>query len=166
MGEQMMTEKAESIQKDYTGNTWLINKLTEGVTHAESVLQPPFPANCLNWILGHILSRRNTALTLLQAKPFWDESTLTLYKTGSAPITNEQEGHHWDDLLTDLTESQQRLEAALQASTAEVLYRIAETDRGTKPVWEHLEGLHWHETYHMGQLEILRAMALSQRENT
>lgn len=65
-----MTKKAETIKADYTGNTWLINKLADGLTHAESVLQPPFPANCLNWILGHILSRRNTALTLLQAEPF------------------------------------------------------------------------------------------------
>jgi hypothetical protein len=161
-----MTEKAESIQKDYTGNTWLINKLTDGLTHAESVLQPPFPANCLNWILGHILSRRNTALTLLQAKPIWDDAILSLYKTGSAPIANEQEGRHWDDLLADLAESRLRLEAALQASTGDDLARIAETDRGTKPVWEHLAELHWHETYHMGQLEILRAMVLSQRENT
>jgi len=160
-----MTEKAETIQKDYAGNTWLINQLTDGLTHAESALQPPFAANCLNWILGHILSRRNAALTLLQAEPIWDEATLALYKTGSAPITNEQEGRHWDDLLADLAESQQRLETALQTSTAEDLARIAETDRGTKPVWEHLEGLHWHETYHMGQLEILRAMVLSQRES-
>jgi hypothetical protein len=160
-----MTEKAESIQKDYAGNTRLINKLSDGLTHSESVLQPPFPTNCLNWVLGHILSRRNTALTLLQAEPIWDEATLALYKSGSAPITNEQDGRHWDDLLADLTESQQRLEAALQASTVEDLARIAETDRGTKPVWEHLEGLHWHETYHMGQLEILRVMALSPRQN-
>jgi hypothetical protein len=157
-----MNEKAETIKNDYESNTWLITRLTDGLTHAESVLQPPFPANCLNWILGHILSRRNTALTLLPAEPIWDKATLALYKTGSAPITNEQQGCHWDDLLADLAESQQRLEAALAASTAEDLARIAETDRGTKPVWEHLEGLHWHETYHMGQLEILRAMILSQ----
>lgn len=159
-----MNEKAEAIKNDYAGNTWLINKLSDGLTHAESVLQAPFPTNCLSWIVGHILSRRNTALTLLGAEPIWDEATLALYKTGSAPITNERNGRYWDDLLADLTESQQRLEAALQASTDEDLARIAETDRGTKPVWEHLAGLHWHETYHMGQLEILRAMALSQRE--
>lgn len=160
-----MNEKAETIKSDYEGNTWLITRLTDGLTHTESVLQPPFPTNCLNWILGHILSRRNTALTLLQAEPIWDEATLALYKTGSAPIINEQEGRHWDDLRADLAESQQRLEGALQTSTAEILNRIAETDRGTKSVWEHLEGLHWHETYHLGQLEILRAMIVSRRQD-
>ena len=161
----MNTNKAEAIKSAYETNTWLINQLTEGITHGESVFQLPFPANCLNWILGHILSSRNSALTLLQAEPIWDETILALYKSGSAPIIDERGGRRWEELLADLATSQQRLAAALQARTEEDLSRVAETDRGSKPVWQHVEGLHWHETYHVGQLEILRALALSQREN-
>jgi hypothetical protein len=35
----------------------------------------------------------------------------------------------------------------------------AETNRGLKPVAQHLAELHWHETYHTGQLELLRDLA-------
>ena len=61
----MPTSKAQQLIDDYAGNTWLIERHVEGLSHEESVLQPPFPANCLNWVLGHIISRRNSALELL-----------------------------------------------------------------------------------------------------
>jgi hypothetical protein len=69
-----------------------------------------------------------------------------------------------EDLLQDVDETQHRIAAALEACQEADLQRVAETERGAKPVWQHVEGLHWHETYHMGQFQILRNYALSQRE--
>ncbi|NIQ10155.1 MAG: hypothetical protein GWN61_15565, partial [candidate division Zixibacteria bacterium] len=37
------------------------------------------------------------------------------------------------------------------------------TDRGEKPVGQHLSGLAWHETFHTGQLDLLRSLALNQK---
>jgi hypothetical protein len=156
-------EKKRAIQGAYETNTWLIEKLTAGLTHTESVLQLPFPANCLNWILGHVLSRRNTALQLLAAGSLWDEEILSLYRSGSAPITAGENARRFEDLLGDLQESQRRITEALDRSTPEVLETRKETDRGAKPVWQHLEGLHWHETYHVGQLEVLRGFIMAER---
>lgn len=160
----MPTGKAQQLIDDYAGNTWLIERHVEGLSHEESVLQPPFPANCLNWVLGHIISRRNSALELLGAEPIWSEEVMNRYRSGSDPIRSTEEARELPALLQDLAETQGRIAQELKEAPPEKLDEVVETDRGTKPVWEHLAGLHWHETYHTGQLDILRAMALARRE--
>ena len=66
--------------------------------------------------------------------------------------------------VSETAQTQHRIVAALKACQEADLERVAETERGAKPVWQHVEGLHWHETYHMGQFQILRNYALSQRD--
>ena len=41
-----------------------IKRNLEDVTNEESLVQPPGAGNCLNWVLGHIVAARNTALKL------------------------------------------------------------------------------------------------------
>ena len=67
----------------------------------------------------------------------------------------------FDKLLRDLNQSQDRIADYLERISPEALAADGETDRGIKPVAEHLDGLHWHETYHTGQLELLRALVQS-----
>lgn len=161
----MATPEARALITDYEGNTWLIGRHTEGISHAESMMQPPFPANCMNWILGHIISRRNSALEVLDQPPLWDQETKRLYQSGSPALTDADEARDFAHLLDDLEQSQKRLARALENVSDEDLARVAETDRGAKPAGEHLAGFHWHETYHLGQLDILRSMILAQRQN-
>lgn len=160
----MNAERAKKLSQDYAGNTWLIGKLTEGFSHRESLLQVDFPANCLNWVLGHILTRRNSALKLLGAAPFWKEDIISLYRSGSQPITKANSARQLEDLLEDLEESQQLLETALSQLSNQALEAVVETEFGQKSVWEHIDGLIWHETFHVGQLDILKAFAHAKRE--
>ena len=160
----MTVAKADELIRDYAGNTWLIKRHTEGLTHEESLLQPPFPANCLNWILGHIVLRRNSALEVLGQISFWTPRIASSYQSGSAPITSAQEARELPLLLDDLEQTQDRITAALQAISEAELARIVESYRGSLAVWEQLTGLHWHETYHVGQLDLLRSMILANRE--
>ena len=159
----MTSPRAQVLIDDYDTNTWLIHRLTEGIADAESVLQLPFEANCLNWILGHIVHRRNSSLAALGRPTFWDEGISARYKTGSDPIKTQADARPFGDLLADLDNSQHALTAALKAATDATLDRSVENDRGVKPAIEHLRGFHWHETYHIGQLEILRAYVLARR---
>lgn len=161
----MTRNRAEEIKQGYETNSGLIKRLTEDITHKESLLQLPFPANCLNWVLGHIIVGRNTALGLLSAPHIWGEDILSRYRSGSEPITDGAIARQLSDLLSDLDDSQRQISAALAQCTREELEKVAETDRGAKPVWQHLAGLHWHETYHVGQLEIFRANAMSSRDS-
>jgi hypothetical protein len=161
----MTHPRAQALIEDYGTTTWLIHHLTDDLTQTESLLQPPFEANCLNWVVGHIVNGRNSALKVLGQSPVWDEAAVARYKTGSDPIRGPGCGERsLDALLADLDAAAQRIAAALATMSEADLARLVKTDRGVKSVAHHVAGLHWHETYHTGQLELLRALALSQRK--
>jgi hypothetical protein len=159
----MIVDKVETISEDFATNTWLIHQLIDGLTHSESLLQLPFRGNCLNWVLGHIVAGRNAALELLDAEPVWTEETQARYKSGSAPVREDGDGLPLEDLVQELDETEVRIKDALRRYSDQDLEQIRETARGAHPVWQHLEGRQWHETYHAGQLQILRDLALSNR---
>ena len=46
----------------------VIKQKTEGLTHADSMLQLPIPANCMNWILGHIMVYREQYLGVIDGR--------------------------------------------------------------------------------------------------
>lgn len=153
----MPTERAEKLIEEYAGNTWLIHHHVDGITDEQSLRQLPFAANCLNWVFGHILSRRNSSMAALGLDPLWDDATQARYKTGSPPVTGPDDARPFSLLLADLDRSQDLITAALQTATDAQLDTLHHNDRGEKTVFEHLAGFHWHETYHIGQLDILQA---------
>jgi len=157
----MTSPRAQELIKDYEFNTWLIHNHVDGVSDEDSLLQLPFKANCLNWIVGHIVWRRNACLVTLGLAPLLEEEVAARYMTSSAPITSAAEARPLAQLLDDLDRSQQALKAALEEASEAALAQVVENDRGTKRVVEHLQGFHWHETYHIGQLDILRAFVES-----
>ena len=159
----MIVDKRETIAKSFATNTWLIQQRVEGLTHSESLLQLPFQSNCLNWVLGHIVAGRNVALALSGADPVWSIEIQSRYRSGSAPIVGDRDGLPLEALVKGLDETQSRIENALEQCTEQDLEQIRESPRGSQPLWQHLEGRQWHETYHTGQLQILRNLALSKR---
>lgn len=154
---------AQSLSQSYGSTHWLINNLTDGLSNDDSLVQPPFEANCLNWVLGHILVGRNEALSYLDAEPIWGEAELARYRTGSPPITQADQALPLERLLANFEESQKRILGALENISPEALAAVVNTRFGERPVGQHIDGLHWHETYHTGQLELLRALAESAR---
>jgi len=66
--------------------------------------------------------------------------------------------------LKHLDESVELLRAALGNVSEEYLSESFTNYRGEKTREAHLSGFHWHETYHIGQLEIFRALAMSRRK--
>jgi hypothetical protein len=159
----MAEPRAQAVIEAYETNTWLIHNHVDGISDEESLLQLPFEANCLNWILGHIVSRRNSSLEALGLPGLWDDAITALYHTSSEPIREAAGARRFTDLLADLDRSQQALVGTLAEAADADLDRVVENDRGAKPAVEHLEGFHWHETYHIGQLDILRAFITSKR---
>jgi uncharacterized damage-inducible protein DinB len=155
----------KSLLEEYEGNSWFITQLCEGISHEESLIHPGFEANCFNWVLGHILSRRISVLEVLGLESIWPAEVASLYRTGSDPISSES-ARNLGALIGDLENTDQLIKDALEGMTEEYLEDVVETDRGEKQRWEHLEGFHWHETFHMGQLDMLRALALSRRQNS
>ena len=141
-------------------NLGIIKAQTEGLSHADSLLQLPFRGNCLNWVLGHIAANRNSMLLFLGKEAIVSEAHAKRYGYGSEPVCGDA-----DDILTleqllmVLEQGQGALTASLQKITAEELAREVQSFLGTTTLGQLIFYLYWHESYHTGQPEYLRQLA-------
>ena len=111
---------ADLIARYFSINHRVLHMQIEGLSHEDSLLQPPFKGNSLNWVLGHIIAGRSTALVLLGEEPVWDKEKSAPYSRDSEPI-NAEAAYPLEQLVDDLDKSQERLETALDRITAEEL---------------------------------------------
>src|SRR5512139_3437070 len=103
-------------------NLGIIKDQTRGLSDADSLLQPPFRGNCLNWVLGHIAANRNTMLLFLGEEPILSEAHAKRYAFGSEPVCGDAgDILTLEQLLAALEQGQNALEARLQTITAEEL---------------------------------------------
>lgn len=150
----------QELAAAYERNLSLIRQQTDGLTHADSVLQLPFRGNCLNWVLGHIADSRSAVLKALGAEPVLTDAQAARYGYGSQPVTCDGDDIlRLEELLAALEESQSRLAAALEQATPEELAREIHFAGRKMTVGEQAFFLYFHDTYHAGQTEILRQLA-------
>lgn len=140
-------------------NNIIIHRQVRGLTHEESLLKPPFRANCLNWVVGHILTGRGTCLSLLGLPPVLTEEARLLYDRGSEELNQLEKASLLEDLIEKLDRSLAQITVALQVMTEEQLVSPVNFGTQPQPLGEALHFLMWHETYHTGQLELLRQLA-------
>lgn len=150
---------AETMSKSFDLTRRVIHMQTEGLTNADSLIQPPFRGNCLNWVLGHILVGRSQVLGHLGESQFWGEEKEARYRSGSEPMTADEQALSLEQLLADLDRSQERIATALESVSPELLAEPLESGESERSRGQAVAFLHWHETYHTGQLELLRQLA-------
>ena len=139
----------------------IIGQRNTGLTHEDSLRQLPFPANCMNWNLGHLLVYREQYLGLLDGRSAPDPAEFALYGAGSEPITDGSRALPLATLLRRLAEVSARIQSALAEVTSDRLGAVIDPDQGTT-VDDRLHFyLVFHESYHLGQLEILQELALA-----
>ncbi|MCE5260040.1 MAG: DinB family protein [Chloroflexi bacterium] len=144
----------------FAQNLSVINKQTNGLTDEQSLLQPPFRGNCLNWVLGHILSNRSEVLEALEAEGMLSAEQYKRYGYGSEPICGPgQDILPLEQLLEMLRESQVRIQSALENASDELLSEERTLGPNRMPCEELVLFLLWHESYHTGQTELLRQLA-------
>ena len=149
------TQLAEAFGR----NLSIVQRQTEGLSHADSLRQPPFRGNCLNWVLGHMAESRDRILEALGETPSAGEAVMR-YARESEPITADDAGAlPLDALLRLLAASQEALAAALGRATPEDLARELKLGQRTTTVGARVFFLYFHETYHVGQTELLRQLA-------
>lgn len=159
----MTTEKAEELIGLYQFHTRVMHWFIDGVSHEESVLQLPFEHNCMNWILGHIVTNRSHVLEALGAEHDWQQEVRDLYHQDTQPVTPDSPSIKFETLVSYLDGSVNILEAALKDKDDAWLEENFENYRGEKSRYEHVTSFHWHESFHLGQLEILKAFIDSTR---
>jgi uncharacterized damage-inducible protein DinB len=155
-GKKMVT--SNKLIELFERTHWVMVRQTEGLTHADSLLQLPFRGNCLNWILGHIMVGRDKVLQALDEAPLFEEAEGSRYQRGADPITGVESAISLERLLEALEESQERITTALKEAADESLDALVDVEK-ERTIRDRIEFLHWHETYHTGQLEILRQLS-------
>lgn len=159
----MANPKAQSVLQDYKFHTMLIHRYADGISHEESVLQLPFRHNCMNWILGHIVTNRSHVLEAVGAAHDWESEVRARYHTGTPAVTASGDAVEFGRLVAYLDESDALLQSALEELTDTRLEEMHSNYRGEKSRYEHVTGFHWHEAFHVGQLEMLRTYIESRR---
>lgn len=152
----------ESLLISLNRNFGVIQKQTEGLTHEQSLLQPPMRGNCMNWVVGHIVQSRDRMLRAVGETPCWPPEHVQRYERDSPPILDGSDALPFEQMLADLAEQHQRLSAWLKAATPEAMEVIAPSVIVGISEWTRAQWLHfliWHETYHLGNLELLRQLA-------
>lgn len=150
---------ASHLAEMFAINNRVIGRQLNGLTHADSLVQPPVRGNCLNWVIGHIVVHRDYILDALGGEKLLDEAVVARYDRESEPILEDG-----DDVLpletlqSLLDESLARISASLTSATEESLSADL-PDGAQQTVGKSVAFLQWHETYHVGQAELLRQLA-------
>lgn len=143
----------------YQNNHNVLHMQLKDVTHAESLIQPPYRGNCLNWVVGHILGIRDECLKQLGQPGLLTEAEKKMYGFGSEPITEGVPATELESLLERLDQSLGMVIDELNCLSPEEMEREARIWRGPVPLREAIAFIQWHESYHTGQLEQLRQLA-------
>jgi uncharacterized damage-inducible protein DinB len=150
------------LAKMYELSYGAINRNLQDLTHQDSLVKPEHGGNCLNWVLGHLLSTRNVIHTLVGANPVLPGEHLAEYQRGSHPEGTDK----FLDLATLrglLDDSQRQLIPALTGLTDEALNSDVPEKFRRPPLsgslGDALTRLHYHESYHNGQIGLLRRIA-------
>jgi uncharacterized damage-inducible protein DinB len=155
---------ADFIINAYARNLHFIKQLTDGFTHAESLIQPPAPGNCANWIVGHIAAYRNRILTILEEETTLEPQLALRYARESAPVLGEEPGIARFETLTEAIEAAQpRIAIGIERLTPHHAERIVSYPPMTLSTAEWMVSLLRHEAYHTGQLELLQEVVKANR---
>ncbi len=84
----------------------------ENLTHADSMKQLPFPSNCMNWNIGHIMVYRDEYLGAIDGVSKPDAGEFAIYGGGSEPLTDSTKAIPLDVLIDQLDAKSERLKVA------------------------------------------------------
>lgn len=147
--------RSRFLQEMFADSYSSIKQNVKDVTHSESIWQPPFGGNSINWIMGHLVVSRCNFLMLLDVPSIWSMDQCLRFIPGSAPVTGDGDSLPFDSLTADFEKTQEHLIHALNQSTLEDLQQI----KGDRTVAESLLYYQSHEAEHAGYLELLCRLA-------
>jgi len=134
----------------------------EGLTHAESLIQPRPAGNCLNWVVGHLLWVYERALPMIGQRSVMAEGALSRYDRGAPPIQDAAEAMEFSELMAAWNEAAARIDSGLTGLTSEMLDSPAPFSVSGDPnetMRSLLTHVSFHQAYHAGQTGTLRRIA-------
>lgn len=149
-----------SIQYKYTGFVFAGN--LEGLSEEDGLKQPPTGGNCLNWVAGHIVRSRGMTLQVLGQECPFSNDKYERYARGSEAVTGAEGTVPLSEMLADFVATAAGLKAGLAGLNSEILAQKAPFSPGNdenETIWSLIAVLVFHESYHCGQLGVLRRMS-------
>ena len=143
------------LQRLFEIDAYAFGVNVKGLSHEDSMVQPPAGGNCLNWVAAHIVASRGAILDLLGEAQVWDTDRNDRFKRGSRPVLDTKDSLPFDSIVADFRRSQERIQVGLARLSDEELLE----KRGDDTVADKLHFLQFHEAYHIGQAGLLRRMA-------
>ena len=133
---------------------------TNGLTHADSLIQLPFRGNCMNWTLGHLLLCREELFDILSAPRVFPPDTFARYDSGTAPIIDDSpEIIRLERMLEMLDQQAPHLTALIANTTEEKYADTVQVGKNTRKIAQRVLFYFFHEANHVGELSILRQLA-------
>ena len=148
----------------FNTNQWLIEKQLEGLSQEDTLIDLPFRGNRMNWVVGHLAEHRDWMLRAVDCTTLMPAKEAMLYRRGSDPLTDDSPAVPIETLLNYLRQAKACIITNIESADESFLTEkptsgiLMESHR-EKTRFQRLSGLLWHETYHMGQLEILRQLS-------
>lgn len=135
------------LKTQFEVNFRLILKNLEGISVEESLIFPQNEANCVNWILGHLVYSRNLVLKMLWENPVWNEDDFSIY----GRYVNAKE---IADKLVDF----EFVKTCFFKTNKPLLEGLELIDNQPETNIVELSFLSLHEIYHCGQLGYVRRL--------
>lgn len=134
---------------------------TEDITDEEALIFPAGDANCMNWLVGHIIDARNQLLALLKQQPVWDNEEFDCYARGANPRQLLELFLPFTRLIEHFKSSYERVVECIKNATSDQfdnIFTISSNDGITNShtLLEWLTVFSFHESYHTGQTGMLR----------
>ena len=150
----------QDVSKLLTMENKIILQQTDGLSQTDTLIQPQPGGNCMNWVLGHLLESQIVLLEALGGVSPVDREALVHYKRESDPILGEGEGVlSLENLLGSHRQVHSAIKSRLKEMNEEEMdEEIIVGEKSMNRGW-YVFFLHFHYTYHIGQLELLRQLA-------
>ena len=156
------TTYQETLQRQYlyTTRTFLAN--LEGISDEEAFIQPQGGGHCMNWVAGHIVQHRALTLQLLGCPFHFPFNKYTRYNRGTDPILKDgPKVVPLSEMREDWSATGKDLLANLESVKVETLAKPAPYSPlgdDEETVGSLVAGLLFHESYHIGQVGLLRRL--------
>jgi hypothetical protein len=151
---------AQQMADHFALSLHTIHMQTGGLTHADSLLQLPFRAQCMNWTVGHILLSREEVLDLLLVPRLFSDDAFQRYTEDSPLITQDEPGViYTEELLEMLDEHSQRFSQSLINTSEERYASEVQVGLHKRTLARRVLFSFFHEATHVGELGLLRQLA-------
>lgn len=147
---------AEDLATGFVRNTGYLTRQIAAIDHDGSLRQFD-GVNCLNWTVGHIVHYRNVILEMLDAEPV--DGLGPRYDRESDPVLSDGPGVLAFDVLRSLLEASGEAVAVGLRANDENLDRLVMAGDQEVALGSRLQFYFFHDTLHVGQADVLAAIA-------